>query len=468
MTKELREYLDKMDAARADASKLFKAGKTEEARAKIEEAKQLQADYEVAKDLDDLERQRAGASAGKAKPKDDKSSGFAVMSKLLRREKLSEVEAALITSTDSTTDTENYLVPEDVEYEIRELRKSYPSAKDVVTVIPTATMSGSFTFETNDDGELADLTDGDAIGETTKPTFVIKPWSIKLKAALIKISNVLKGVEKAGLMVYLNRWFVRKAVRTENKKIFTALKTGKTPIYLKGWQQLKRSINLNLDEAALVDGMIVTNQTGWDILDSAVDGIGRPILHEDPADRTHKIFQGLSVRVFPNKQLPNVDGRAPLFFGSTKAGCYFIDLLGYQFAVSEHFAFDKNQTTLRVLEGFDCIQGDSEAYNYGLMIPDMGSGVLAILDVTSAAGTTVGKTVLSAAPVCPDGYTAKYKIGDGLTVPDYGTVISTGYTALSTAEIAATADQIAVVVYLDNENKVVAGGSAAVVVKTEE
>lgn len=467
MTKELREYLDKMDAARADAAKLFKEGKTADARAKLDEAKQLQAEYDVAKELDDLEHQRAAAGAGSAKPKDGKSNGFAIMAKLLRKEQLNEVEAALITSTDSTTDTENYLVPEDVDYEIKELRKSYPSAKDVVTVIPTSTMSGSFTFETNDDGELEDLTDGDEIEDVAKPVFVNKPWAIKLKAAIIKISNVLKGVEKAGIMVYLNRWFVRKAVRTENKKIFAALKTGKTPIYLKGWQQLKRSINLNLDETALVDGMIVTNQTGWDILDSAVDGIGRPILQEDPADRTRKIFQGLPVRVFPNKQLPNVDGRAPFFYGSTKAGCYFIDLIGYQFAVSEHFAFNKNQTTLRVLEGFDCIQGDSNAYNYGLMIPDMGTGVLAILDVISGAGTTTGKTVLSAAPACPDGYTAKYKIGAGLTVPEYGTAISTGYTALSTSEIAATAGHIAVVVYLNNENKVMAAGSATVVVKEE-
>jgi len=469
MTKKMREILSKIDKLRADAIQLFEDGKGKEARAKLAEIKDLQADFDTAKELDDLEHQHAADDAANSKgQKDSKPNGFAIMAKLLRKERLNEAEAAtLITSTDPETNTENYLVPEDVDYAIREMRKSYPEARDVVTVIPTATMSGSFNFETNDDGELADFTDGNSVPESEKPVFVRKSWQIALKGALIYISNILQGVEKGGLMAYLNRWFVRKAVRTENKKIFTVLRTGKTPIYIKGWQQLKRSINLDLDETALVDGVIVTNQTGWDILDSAVDGIGRPILQTDPSNSTRKLFQNLPVRVFPNKQLPNVSGRAPVFYGSLKAACYFIDLLGYQFAVSEHFKFDKAATTLRVIEGFDCIQADEGAYNYGLMIPDMGTGVLAILDVISAAGATTGKTVLSAAPACPDGYTAKYKISAGLTVPEYGTVISSGYTALSTAEIAATAGHIAVVVYLNNENKVMAAGSATVVVKEE-
>ncbi|HWQ59049.1 MAG TPA: phage major capsid protein [Clostridia bacterium] len=468
MNKKMREILDKMDAARAAATKLFDEGKTADARAKLDEAKNLQADYEVAKELDDIEHQRAAEGAANGKKGDTgKASGFVAMAKMLRKEKLVDAEAAMITSTDDTTNTENYLVPEDVDYEIRELRKSYPSAKDDVTVIPTGTMSGSFNFETNDDGELSDLTDGEDISEATKPVFVKKTWQVALKAALIFVSTILQGVEKAGLMVYLNRWFVRKAVRTENKKIFATLRTDKTPIYIKGWQQLKRSINLDLDEAALSDGVIITNKTGWDILDSAVDGMGRPILQSDPVDRTRKTFQGLQVRAYPNKQLPNVSGRAPFFYGSIKAACYFIDLMGYQFAVSEHFKFNKAVTTLRVIEGFDCIQGDTGAYCYGLMVPDMGNGVLAMLDVLSVAGDTVGKTVLSAAPACPAGYTAKYKIGDGLTVPEYDTVIASGYTAIGATEIAATAGHIAVVVYLDADNKVKAAGSATVVVKAE-
>lgn len=466
MTKKMREILAKIDGLRTEANTLFEGGKTEDARAKLTEIKTLQKDYDTAKELNDMEQAAAAAAGAGKPPASDKPNGFRILAKLIRCETLTDVEdSALITSTDETTNTENYLVPEDVDYSIRDLRKSYKSAKELVTVIPTSTMSGSFNFETEDNGELSGLTDGDAVSEVAKPTFVRKAWQIALYAVLIPISNILKGVEKAGLLVYLNRWFVRKAVRTENKKIFAALKLNKTPIYLKGWQQLKRSLNLDLDPAALTDGVIVTNQTGWDILDSAVDGNGRPILKENPADRTQKMFQNLVVHVFSNKELANVSGRAPFFYGSLKAGCYFIDLLGYQFAASEHYNFDKNQTTLRVIEGFDEIQGDAGAYCYGLMIPEMGNGVLAILDVTSAEGTTSGKTVLGAAPACPDGYTAKYKTGAGLSVPEYGTVISTGYSALVATEVTATTGHIAVVVYLDSENKVVAGGSVAVVSK---
>ena len=34
------------------------------------------------------------------------------------------------------------------------------------------------------------------------------------------------------------------------------------------------------------------------------------------------------------------------------------------FAVSEHFAFNKNQTTLRVMEGYDVVETDKNAYQY--------------------------------------------------------------------------------------------------------
>ena len=36
-----------------------------------------------------------------------------------------------------------------------------------------------------------------------------------------------------------------------------------------------------------------------------------------------------------------------------------------QFTVSEHFLFNKNQNCLRVIEGFDVMSTDTEAYIYG-------------------------------------------------------------------------------------------------------
>ena len=53
-----------------------------------------------------------------------------------------------------------------------------------------------------------------------------------------------------------------------------------------------------------------------------------------------------------------------MFVGATDAGCDFMDKDGLEFATSEHYAFNKNQTTLRVLEGYDTVQTDVNAYSY--------------------------------------------------------------------------------------------------------
>lgn len=41
-----------------------------------------------------------------------------------------------------------------------------------------------------------------------------------------------------------------------------------------------------------------------------------------------------------------------------------MDRESLDFATSEHFAFNKNQTTLRVMEGYDVVETDKNAYEY--------------------------------------------------------------------------------------------------------
>ena len=55
-----------------------------------------------------------------------------------------------------------------------------------------------------------------------------------------------------------------------------------------------------------------------------------------------------------------------MFVGATDAGQDFMDKDKLEFATSEHYAFNKNQTTLRVLEGYDTVQTDTGAYSYVL------------------------------------------------------------------------------------------------------
>lgn len=359
----MRELLAKIKEKNLQARNFQNEGKVAEAKQLIDEIKNLQTSYENEKALFEMERDNV---PGEPKNKTT-ANGFSAMAKIVLRKKLTEAENALVTGT-SGTDGENFLVPEDVDTTIRELRKTYMSAKDLVTVVPTSSLTGSFVFEKGVPTGLADFEDGSAITEETNPAFEQKKFQITHKGKIFPISNILLESEKAGLTSYLNNWFVKNSIISENTDIFDTLKDGKTVKAIKGLDELKSSINKDLDPSALIGAVIVTNQTGFDIMDSEKDAVGRPILKEDYANPTQKLFQGLPVVVFPDSQLPNVKtGQAPIFYGNLKAGCYFIDKKGYQFATSTEYKFNMNMTTMRVIESYDVIQADSTAYIYGTL-----------------------------------------------------------------------------------------------------
>lgn len=172
----------------------------------------------------------------------------------------------------------------------------------------------------------------------------------------------------AGLSAYLNRWFVRSSIVSENAKIFAALKAGYasgTPKAIAGWKALKKSITEDLDPSCLINGVIATNQSGFACLDAEEDADGRPILQSNPANPTEKLFQGLPIKVYPNSQLANIDAtHFPLIFGDTQAGIDFMIYQDLLFETSEHYLFGKNQNALRMQEGFDVVNADTGAYIY--------------------------------------------------------------------------------------------------------
>lgn len=363
MNKKMRDILAQIKTKTAQARAFQDDGKTEDAAKLLSEINNLQKEYNNEKQLYEMEKNNV---PNEPKPA-DKTDGFAVMAKVARGIPLTEAENAMITSDDPETDTENLLVPEDVNLEINELRKSYISAKSYVNVITTNTLSGSFLFEKNAPTGLDDFSDGSDITEMTKPTFENKKWAIGWKGNIIPVSNILLGAEKAGLMSYLNRLFVKKAIISENTDIFDALKTGKSSSDIAGLAALKKKMNTELDPSCMVNGIIITNQTGFNFMDEETDAVGRPLLNINPANPTQKMFNGLPIVVFADSLLPNSSSKAPIFFGDINAGVTFIEKQGLQFATSEHVFFNKNQLGIRIIEGYDVIQADKDAYGYGLL-----------------------------------------------------------------------------------------------------
>lgn len=377
MNKRMRDLQDQIQKKHKEAESYMVEGEgrdLDKAEKLFDEADELQKEYDLearkekaAKSAAAQAGEGAGVPGASGEPV-KKATGIKAMMKLLSRKSLTDEEKAMV-SGENAENGENFLIPEDVRAQINELRKTYVSARDIVTVETTDALAGSVNYEEGDPAELVDFTDGDEISASDEPKVVQKKFAISFKGALIPISRILLGSEKGGLMGYINRWFVRKAVLTENKKIFGALKAGYNggaPKALAGWKALKKSINVDLDPSCRIGGVIVTNQSGFAALDEEEDDNGRPILQQNPAHPTEKLFQGLPIKVFPDAQLPNIDAtHFPVFYGATKAGATFVEHTGLEFNVSEHYFFGKNQNCLRVIEGFDVMSTDAGAYIYG-------------------------------------------------------------------------------------------------------
>lgn len=366
MNKRMREPQAAIAAAHEEA-KGFMEGDTKDldkAQAALDKADELQKEYEIEAKLFAAEKSKAPAEP----PADDKADGFKAMAKLANKRTLTDSEKALV-SGDNAAAGENYLVPEDVKAEINELRKTYVSAKNLVTVETTEALAGSVNYEDGLPTGLVEFEDGDDLTEETGIKFKAIKFAIRWFGKFIPVSRILVNSAKASLMNYLDRWFVKNAVLSENAKIFDALKTGYnegTPKAVTGWKALKKSINKDLDPACLLDGVIITNQSGFAALDEEEDKDGKPVLQANPAHPTQKLFQGLPVHVFPDAQLANIDDtHFPMIYGSVKAGCTFVEREALEFMLSEHFLFGKNQNCLRVIEGFDVMSTDTSAYIYG-------------------------------------------------------------------------------------------------------
>lgn len=367
MDKKMKEIYAKIEKLSDLANEYFANKDIENAEKTIEQIEALEKEYVIAEKLYNREKGKITDEEIEKTLQNKKACGFTAIAKMLKGKMLTDVENAIILEGENTENNNgtNYIIPQDVRTEIRELRRSYKSAKELVNVIPVTTLNGSTNFEIEDDGFLDDFDDGNEIGESNNPKFGKQPWTIKWKGKIIYISNIVLGNEKAGLLSYLDKWFVRKAVRTENKDIFDTLKANKEAVALKGLDALKEHITKNIDPSCLIDGVIVTNQSGFAIMDGEKDNNGRGLLQPNPMNTTEKMFQSLPIKVYSDKELANLaDGTAPMFVGSTKAGCDFMEREDLQFAVSEHFAFNKNQTTLRVMEGYDAVQADKDAYSY--------------------------------------------------------------------------------------------------------
>ena len=230
---------------------------------------------------------------------------------------------------DALTETGNsgadggFLVPEDIDNSIRELRRELNPLAPLFNEESVTTLSGWRVMDTAPTSAMPSIDEmGTVANNSDQPAFSKVTYTLGKYGLRIPISNELLNDEAAGLMAYLSRWFAKKLVLTENSLLITALKTLTASALVSGSitpdSAIKTILNKTLDPAISLSAVILTNQSGFDALDQLVDEMGRGLLQPDPTNATlYKMF-GRRVVAVSDAQLPNTSNKPEFFIGDFK------------------------------------------------------------------------------------------------------------------------------------------------------
>lgn len=362
LTKLFNEMKAKIEKSQAE-------GKHAEAVAMLDEFNELKNELSVAKALENAERQaqfnNTLVKASGMTLEEVQIMNNRILNKMVFGKEMTEEELAFMNQVGTpgqveTTDGKGgYLVPTEQLNRIHELRRNHVALKELCNVFQATTMTGTFPVEVDSDGLLIDFDELSEI-QGADYDFAQKKWTVKAKGIIVPLSNSLLADENVKLLDYIDRKFVKRAVRTENKDILAKLETLSKQTITK-YKDLKTAINKTLDPDIAVTSVIITNQTGYDYLDQLVDKNGRPLLYENLAVANEKRFAGLPVIVLSDKVLAPETTKTTFYVGDLAEYIGFVERQGVEIATSTHAGFTRNATLLRAMERYDVITLDEGA-----------------------------------------------------------------------------------------------------------
>lgn len=280
--------------------------------------------------------------------------------------------------TEGTPADGGLIVPSDIQTMIREQMRALNPLSELFTVETVSTNTGSRVRDTAPTNGFTKVAEMGTISKDDKPAFAKVEFTVEDYALIVPVSNDLLSDTDQNLLAYLSRWLGKKAVITENKlllTLLTALDGAAASITESGaLKTIKKLVNTSLDPIFGVSASFLTNQSGFNFLDSLEDGNGRPLLQVNPADRTQYMVGGRAVHVVSDAVLPNKT-TAPLYVGDFKSFGTLFRRQAMEIASTNvgGNAWNTNSTEVRAITRLDAKQFDAAAVAAGkITLPGAG------------------------------------------------------------------------------------------------
>ncbi|MFF2339175.1 phage major capsid protein [Bacillus mycoides] len=380
MDKHEQELRQRVADLKAKAEEFNNSGKFEDAKAKIEEAKNAKNEldnYLAMKQIQVPEPVNSQTGALPPAPvKNEDTSYKEVFMKAIRGQNLTHEEASVMQEykaalSENAGKDGGYIVPEDITTTINQLKQTVDNLEQYVNVQPVSTNKGSRTLEkraaSTPFAPLSEYGKPNAMQEIASPEFDRLSYAIEDYAGFLPVPNDLLDDTDQALEEYLRQWIAKKSIATRNYLILQEL-TKLTKVDFKDYKGIKTALNVTLDPAFSAVANIFTNQDGFNYLDQLEDKDGRPLLQPDPTNPTRKLLSGKPVIVLSNKTIAtDKDGKAPFIVGNLKEAIILWDRkqLSIDMTTEGGNAWRTNTSEFRAIEREDVTPWDTEAVVYG-------------------------------------------------------------------------------------------------------
>lgn len=390
MSKEARALLKKINDKKNAIKALVNEGKTKEAKEAKAELVDIQDRFNILMDLendededikDQIDKDEATKAEGKDKAPSKKDIARAFVNRIvcgMRKTKLNEKDQKIMDAMSEKSDEDGgFTVPQDIQTDIHELRRTDDDIEQYVNVEPVSTLSGSRVFEVDADSTpWDDVDEGEEFGEEETPKLKQIKYKIKKKGGILKVTRELLQDTAENILGFLNKWIAKKSRATRNAAILKKLAeiTTEKEVAISGYDDLKDVFNVTLDPAIASSSIVLTNQSGFNYLDKIKDERGDYILQHDVTDKSKMLLFGVyPIKKVSNKVLKNVEVKSdgskvsaykyPIYMGDLKEAITLFDRekISIELSTEAGDLWAKDQTGIKVRDRFDVQAFDEEA-----------------------------------------------------------------------------------------------------------
>lgn len=277
--------------------------------------------------------------------------------------------AQVSSDTDESGNQIGLTIPQDIRTTINKLVRRFDSLEQYVNKESVTTPTGSRVFEKwSDIKPLANLDAEDAaIGDNDDPKLTLVKYAIKRYAGITTATNTLLKDTAENILAWLSDWIAKKVVVTRNLKIIEAMDAVPAKPTITSFDDIKDLALKGVDPAIRSTSFFLTNTSGITELAKVKDAMGNYLLQRDVTQPDRYLIEGKQVVEIADKWLPSKSGNHPLYFGDLKQAVTLFDrehlsLLTTNIGAG---AFEKDLTKIRVIDRFDVVTTDKEAFVAG-------------------------------------------------------------------------------------------------------